>query len=456
MERSFPLPLALASVSGTILVMILCLAVLHTEPQIPLLLACMIAAGTALLHGCSPRIIGQGVVRSVRQSLQAICILVLIGTLIGVWILAGTVPAMVYYGLKLISPRLFLSSAMLVCAVISMVLGSWGTAGTVGLAFMGMAQTMGIPLPLAAGAVISGSYVGDKLSPLADTTNLAAAVAKVDVMESIRNIFRVAAPMFLLCLLLYGVLGWQYGGQDAAASSGQIQEVGSTLCSIFRMTPLNFLPLLILLICMLIRVPAIPSLLVGILSGAVYGIAAQHADVALILRCALSGYVSHSDSDMVDQLLSVGGAWSMLYTISIVLLAMSFGGIMEQTGQMDTLVRPVLGKIRGYAPLMTATALTSFATNILLPDQYIAIALPGQMYAPAFDNQGFHRKDLAMSIGVGGALTSALVPWNTCGIFMSGILGVNTLHYLPFAIYNYGMVLAVIVYAFFLQNRKKQ
>lgn len=453
MKRSFPLSLALVSLGGTVAVMILCLAVLHTEPQIPLLLACLMATAVAMLRGCRLRDVGAGVIRSVKQSLQAIMILLLIGAVIGVWIAAGTVPAMVYYGLRLISPRLFPASAMLVCALISMVLGSWGTAGTVGLAFMGMAQTMGIPLPLAAGAVISGSYVGDKLSPLADTTNLAAAVAEVDVMDSIRNICRVAAPTFALCLLVYGALGL-WGGSGGADATDQIREVGNTLARLFRMTPLNFLPLAVLLICMLCRLPAIPSLAAGLLSGAVYAAAAQRADLPELGRCVFTGFVSRSGSDLVDRLLTAGGVLSMLYTISIILLAMAFGGIMEQTGQMQVLTAPLLRRAGSFPALMILTTLSAVCTNVLLPDQYIAIALPGRMYAAAFDAKGFRHRDLAMAIGVGGALTSALVPWNTCGIFMSGILGVGTLGYLPFAFYNYGMVLAVAVYALLKRNKQ--
>lgn len=452
MKRDFPLSLALCSLGLTVVLMIVCLAIFHTVPQIPLLFGCAVAAGVGLIRGCKPRDIATGVIQSIRRSLEAICILLLIGALIGVWIAAGVVPAMVYYGLQIISPRWFLVGAMFVCAMISMVLGSWGTAGTVGLAFMGMAHAMGVPLPLTAGAVISGSYVGDKLSPLADTTNLAAAVAEEKIFTCIRHIFKISAPLFLLSLGIYGLLGLQYDGE--AVQAGQLADIIRVLEDSFRIEPLCLLPLLILLVCMLIRIPAIPSLAAGILSGGIYGLLAQHRSVSDLLRCVLRGYVSHSDNTIVDELLSAGGIMSMWYTVSIVLLAMSLGGIMEQTGQMDALVSPLLKRARGFAPLMTATVLTSVCTNILLPDQYIAITLPGRMYASAFDQRGFRRKDLALSIGVGGALTSALVPWNTCGTFMAGILGVSTLHYLPFAFYNWAMPLAVVVYAVFHQKRK--
>ena len=454
MKKTVPFPLALASIVCTIVIMILCLAVLHTGPQLPLLIGCAIAAGFALWGGCSFRQIGSGVIRSVRQSLQAICILLLIGALIGVWIAAGVVPAMVYYGLQLISPRLFLPGAMLVCAVLSMFLGSWGTAGTVGLAFMGMAHAMGIPLPLTAGAVISGSYVGDKLSPLADTTNLAAAVAQVDIFTAIRHIFKVSAPVFLICLGVYGAVGWHYGG--TTTDSQQLTDICQTLSHAFHLSLLNLLPLLILLVCMLVRIPAIPSLAAGIVSGIIYGAVSQNTSVWALVRCTVTGFISQTHTDVVDELLSAGGILSMLYTISIILLAMSFGGIMEHTGQMEVLMRPLMKRTKGYASLMSATVATCICTNVMLPDQYIAIALPGQMYAGAFDTQDIPRKELALCIGTGGALTSALVPWNTCGTFMAGILGVGTLSYLPFTFYNILMPIAVALYAVFRQKKTKQ
>ena len=455
MERRFPFSLALASLGCTTAVMFFCLAVWHMEPQIPLLLGCVIASIAALIGGYGWRDIGTGIVRSVRQALEAICLLLLIGALIGVWIAAGVVPAMIRYGLGLISPRLFLASAMLVCAILSMVLGSWGTAGTVGLAFMGIAHALGIPAPLAAGAVISGSYVGDKLSPLADTTNLAAAVAEVNIFESIRNICKVSLPTLVLCLGVYAVVGWQYGGDGAAVSTGQMEAVSQTLVQTFRITPLNFLPLLILLVCILVKIPPIPSLLIGMGSGAVYGVIVQRAAIGDILRCVWAGYRGHTGVAAVDELLSAGGMWSMAGTITIIVLAMSFGGIMEHTGQMASLMAPLIRRTHGFLGLMTATVFTGVCTNILLPDQYIAITLPGKMYAAAYDEHHIPRKDLALGIGISGALTSALVPWNTCGVFMSGVLGVSTAHYLPFAFYNYAMVIAAVVYAAIHQARQK-
>ena len=455
MAKKIPFSPALIGLICTAAVMFFCLVILKTEPQIPLFVGCIIASVIALLHRYPFKDICRGMWQGIRQSLGAIVILLLIGILIGVWIAAGVVPAMVYYGLKLISPRLFLASTMLVCALISMALGSWGTAGTVGLAFMGIAQTMGIPLPLTAGAVISGAYVGDKLSPMADSTNLASAVAEVNIFDNIRNIFKVAMPMLLLCLGIYTVLGWQYGDNITAESLSNIGQVCDTLSQTFRLNFFTFLPLIVLLVCILVKIPAIPSIAAAIVAGGIYGAVVQHAPLKTLLVCAYSGYVGGTSLPMVNDLLTAGGLRSMFYSVSIVILAMAFGGVMEHTGQMEVLVSPIVTRVRGFVGLMSATVLTCVGVNIILPDQYIAIALPGRMYASSFDRQGMSRKDLALGIGVGGALTSALVPWNTCGIFMSGVLGVETLRYLPFAFYNYGMLFAAVIYAAIRQKRRK-
>ena len=452
MVKKIPFWAALLGLILTAGIMFVCLVVWHSEPQIPLLLGCGVATAIALLYGWKWEDICRGMVDSISRSLEAVLILLLIGVLVGVWIAAGTVPAMVVYGLRLISPRLFLASAMLVCALLSMALGSWGTAGTVGIAFMGMARAMGVPLPMAAGAVISGAYVGDKLSPLADSTVLAAAMAEIDVFASIRNIAKAALPTFALCLGAYGLLGWRYGGGAAADSAAAMSD---TLQSAFRLGLPAFLPLLVLLACILCKIPAIPSLFLGCVAGGVYAVAVQGASAAEVMGCAFGGYVGQTGVAMVDQLLTAGGLASMLYSVSIVVLAMAFGGVMEKTGQMEVLLSPVVRRLRGFVPLMACTVATCAAVNVVLPDQYIGIALPGRMYAAAFDRAGMERRDLSLAIGVGGALTSALVPWNTCGIYMAGVLGVATAEYLPYTFYNLAMVVAAIVYAALRQARRK-
>ena len=455
-QKPISFSFALTGLIATAAGMFLALVVLDLSPRLPLFLGSLIAAGIALYHGYRIKDVVEGMWQGIHRSLEAIVILLLIGILMGVWLMAGVVPAMVYYGLKLISPRLFLASTMLVCAIISMALGSWGTAGTVGLAFMGMAQAMNIPLPLTAGAVISGSYVGDKLSPMADSTNLASAVAEVNIFDNIRNIFKVAFPMLLLCLGLYAAVGWKYGSHITPDALGNVAAVQDALFQNFHLNGWSFLPLLILLLCILCKLPAIPAIAVAAVTGGIYGMIAQKVTAVDIFHSALLGYVGQSGMPLVDELLTAGGLSSMLYSVSIVILAMAYGGVMEKTGQMEILVSPIMKKIHNEVGLMVATIATCIGVNIILPDQYIAIALPGRLYAAEFDKQGLNRKDLALGIGVGGALTSALVPWNTCGIFMSTVLNVKTFSYLPFAFYNCIMPFAAVLYAVIQKKRQQK
>lgn len=298
--------------------------------------------------------------------------------------------------------------------------------------------------------------MGDKLSPMADSTNLASAVAEINIFDNIRNIFKVAFPMLVITLGIYAVIGWQYGNQMTDSSLKQISTVLTSLSQQFCLNIGSFLPLLILLVCIVLKIPAIPSIFIGIVSGGAYGILAQGANLQNILDSAYGGYVSHTGISMMDELLTAGGLTSMFYSVSIVILAMAFGGIMEKTGQMEVLIAPVIRHTKSFISLMAATVTTCICVNVVLPDQYIAIALPGRMYAAQFDKHGMERRDLALAIGVGGAMTSALVPWNTCGIFMHSVLSVSPAQYLPFAFYNIGMICASIVYAALRQQKQKK
>ncbi len=433
-------------------VVVLCTVIFFTvvlydaSPHIPMLIGCALASVVALRAGYRWEEIQQGMVEGVIQALEAMMILMLVGVLIGVWIEAGVVPSMIYYGLKLLSPRFFLVTAMLICSFISMVVGSWGTAGTIGLAFMGIAHAMGIPLGLAAGAIISGSYVGDKLSPLSDTTNLASAVTGVNVFDNVRRMFPVAGSVYLLAAGIFLCIGLQY--QDHSGETlRSIDTLTGQLADQFWISPLGFLPLIILLACILLRLPSVPSIFIGILSAAVLGVLVQDTSVQQMMFASFSGHVSETGNEMLDQLLTAGGMESMMYSVSMILTAMMFGGIMEKTGQMSVLMAPLMKRIRSARSLIFVTLITCFSVNLILPEQYISIALPGRMYTEEYRRMGVDQRDLTVALGAGGAATSVLVPWNTCGVFMSGVLGVGSFAYLPFAFFNLLMPLAAVVYA---------
>ena len=417
-----------------IITMSYCLIVLKTQPHIPMLLGCVIAAAGALLGGSAWETVEQGMVKGISQSLVSVILLLLIGVLIGVWIEAGVVPAMVYYGLHLLSPRFFLPSTMVICAAVSMVLGSWGTAGTIGLAFMGLAGIMGIPGAVAAGAVISGAYMGDKISPFSDSTNLASSVTGVDVFRNVKHMLPVSGTAFIVSGLLFTVIGQKYafsmGGMEV------VEELSGELTRMFSISPANFIPLALLLICILFHMPSIPGISIGILSAAVFGFAVQHSRLQDLSHAAYYGYLCKSGNTVLGGLLTAGGIESMMESISLIICAMMFGGMMEETGLMQAFMRPLISRLRGKGSMIAVTVLSCMTVNICLPEQYVAIALPGRMFCQGYDERKIDRIELARALGAGGAAFSPVIPWNTCGVFMAGVLGVPTLSYMRFAYLN--------------------
>lgn len=425
------------------------------EPQIPLIFGCIIAGIVSMWAGWSWEDVLDGMIFGITQSIEAILILFSIGILIGVWICGGVVPTMIYYGIKILSPKIFLPATLLICSAVSLAVGSWGAAGTVGIAFMGIGQALGIPPAMVAGAVVSGAYVGDKISPLTDGTNLAAAVTRTDVFTVAKKMIVVALGVYAVILVAYFLLGFGYADADASAITANTKLVLDGLKNSFRITPFALLPLVIMLLCIILKVPAIPSIMAGIVSGMLQAFLLQGTSFRGILANAYSSVFSKTGVAMLDELLTVGGFESMLYTVSIIILAMALGGIMQYTGQMNALIFPFVRRVRSTTGMTALTTVTCVAANVLLPDQYLSISAPGQMYLEEYEKRGIDTVLLANTLGSGGAVTSALVPWNTCGAYMSTMLGVATFTYLPFAFFNILMPFAMIIYSFFLSKKKK-
>ena len=421
------------------------IVLLDSGPQIPLILGCLVAGLVSVYLGYSWDEILEGMLKGIEDSLEAILILMLIGMLAGSWITAGTVPSMIWYGLRLVTPQMFLPATMFICLLIAFAIGSWGTVGTMGLAFMGMGLALNIPAPLTAGAVISGAYMGEVISPLSDATNLAAGVTGEDAFAIVKRILPLALAAGAGAIILYAVFGLRCGSGNAEAVK---QGIGSMLTGIrsqFVISPLALLPLVIILICIIIKLPAIPSMLFGALAGMVFAGILQGESAKNIFLYAMEGYISRSGNETLDTLLSAGGLKGMLESVSVVLIAMAFGGIMKKTGQMEVLVRPLVRFAHGQGGMIMLTVCTCVGMNAVLPDQYLGISMPGQMYADEYDRRGISRVKLAAVLLGGGAVTSPLIPWNTCGIYCRAVLGVQPGVYAPFAFY--GMLLPVITIA---------
>jgi NhaC family Na+:H+ antiporter len=417
-------------------------------------IALVLAAGVGILigtaHGHAWRDIEKGIVHGISLALGAILILLTVGALIGSWILSGTVPTMIYYGLMLLSPSIFLPSACLLCCFVSLATGSsWTTAGTVGVALIGIALAQGINPGLAAGAIVSGAYFGDKMSPLSDTTNLAPAVAGTELFTHIRHMVWTTTPSIVLALIFYAVLGLTV---TPPQDTTQVNAILAALSGTFVLGPHLLIPVGLVLAMVVKKMPAFPALLIGALVGCIFAVVFQPAVVAsyanspevpgwvaLVKGAWMSlfdGFKLESPNAALNDLLSRGGMANMLNTVWLILMAMTFGAVMEATGMLQQIAAGILSMVRGTGSLITATLVTTFGMNIVASDQYMAIVLPGRMFRAEYARRGLHPKNLSRALEDAGTLTSPLVPWNTCGAFMATTLGVATFAYAPYAFFN--------------------
>lgn len=402
-----------------------------TSAQLPLIFGCAVAGLIALWLGYSWQDIVASMEASIAQAMEATLILLLIGVLIAAWVCAGTVPAIIYYGLRLLNARTFALSAMLVSALISLVSGSWGAVGTVGTAFMGIGQALGVSPAMTAGAILSGAYAAEMISPLSGAANLAAAMTGQGILPLCKRTLLCSAPAIVIAALLYGLTG-----RGAGDASSQVAPLLAALESGYRMSPLCLLPFGAVMLCILCRIPAMPSILAGAAAGIVQAVVMQGARLSDVLTACAAGCSPATGYGPLDTLLSTGGLTQMADPVIMVVLAMAYGGLMQSTGQMGALVEPVLRRLRSAAGLFGFTEALCVVANVLLPDQYLSITVPSQLCAQVYDRQGVDRLDLACAVAGSGIMTSPLVPWNTCGIYVTSVLGVQALSYLPYAWLN--------------------
>ena len=417
------------------------------DPHIPLILAAAVASIVGLFLGNSWKEIENGIVEGISVGMKAILILCVIGVMIGTWIASGIVPIMIYYGLQILHPSIFLVAGCLICCVVSVATGSsWTTVGTVGIALVGIAEGLGVPLPMAAGAIISGSYFGDKMSPLSDSTNLAPAVAGAELFEHIRHMLFTTVPALAIALLLYGILGWRGFAGEASAES--MDAILSVLNTAFDLNPLLLLPPLLIVIVVVGRIPALPSLLVAALLGGVLAVGFQNVSLKEILDIAQWGYTSATGNATVDELLHRGGLDSMMYTVSLILCALTFGGVMERCGFLAAIAVAILRLARSTGSLVAATVGTCMGMNVAAADQYLSIIVPGRMYREDYERKGLHAKNLSRTLEDAGTLSSPLIYWNSCGMYMKETLMVSPLAYFPYCFLNLFTPLIAIALAY--------
>ena len=429
--------------------------------QIALILAASVAGVIAIRLGFDWEAISRKIVATIGSAMPSILILFLIGSLAGTWMISGVVPTMIYYGLNIINPKLFLVTALLVGSIVSMATGSsWSTVATIGVALLGIGKALGMNEAIVAGAIISGAYFGDKMSPMSDTTNLAPAMAGTDLFTHIRYMVYTTTPTYIITLLISLVIGLRY---DFSGAVINVESVQTAISGTFNTNPLLFLVPLLLFGIILLKVPPIPALLAGTLLGGIFGVIFQPEVIKTVagitndytkaayisVMQAMFGDISLTTSDpKITELMSTSGMRGMLDTIWLIISAMVFGGIMESAGLLKRITQPIIHYAKTTGSLVTSTVVTCLFFNVTASDQYLAIVVPGRMFRKTYQDKGYAPELLSRTPEDCGTVTSVLVPWNTCGATQSRVLGVETWAYAPYAFFNIISPLMTILFAY--------
>lgn len=432
------------------LILIICMlvgSIVYSVPaQLSLIIGIAFTAIIGKIHGYSYEEIEKSMIETNRMGMQANFIMLIVGCLIGSWILGGVVPGMIYYGLKLFTPSAFLIVLPIMCAIISVSTGSaWTTAGTMGTAAMGIGIGMGIPAPLVAGAVVTGASFGDKLSPLSDSTNLAAATAEAGLFAHVRHMLKTTVPAFIIALIIYAIIGSHLSTTNIDIEA--IQSITSTLEQNFKISPIVFIPPMIIILVIFLKIPPVPGMLVGTLAGigmCLY----QGASIQSIVTALYEGPTIETGNLIVDKLLNRGGMLFMMETISLVICALAFGGAIKAIGCVDTIIETILKHMKSRGSIVTSNVMMCIFCNFAAADQYMSIVIPGQMYKKVYKKLNLAPENLSRTLEDSGTLTSGLVPWSTCGAVYFATLGISAFEYAPYHILGIVNPLIAILYAY--------
>ena len=435
--------------------------------QLALLFAAATASFVGVKYGSSWKTILNGASKSISSTTPALIILLLIGSLAGTWLLSGIIPAMIYYGLQILNPKIFLFATAIITAIVSLATGSsWSTIATIGIALLGIGQALGLPVGLTGGAIISGAYFGDKMSPLSDTTNLAPAMAGTDLFTHIRYMMYTTIPSFTITLIIFLVIGFSYTTSEAQ----DINVLLSAISNSFNISGWLFLVPVLVIVLIIKKTPAIPALLAGTILGGIFAVIFQPEVVMSITNAETLNFSSAymavinamgsdiaitTDNEMINNLLSTSGMAGMLNTIWLIICAMAFSGAMEAAGLLRRVAEPIIQYAESTGSLIATTVGTCVFFNITASDQYLSIVVPGRMFADTYKEKGLAPENLSRTLEDSGTVTSVLVPWNTCGATQSAVLGVATFAYLPFCFFNIISPLMTIAYGYFGIKIKK-
>lgn len=429
--------------------------------QFILLMGGAVAAIVGIFNKVSYKRMIAEVAENVKSTTGALLILLMVGALSGTWLVSGIIPAMIYYGLQILNPTIFLAASVIICAIISIATGSsWTTAATVGIALIGIGDALGISLGMTAGAVLSGAYFGDKMSPLSDTTNLAPAMAGGDLFSHIRYMTYTTVPTIVVTLIVFIILGFTIDTSGVADTSSLLENIGST----FNINGWLFIVPLVVIGLIVKKAPPLMALLIGTLLGGVFALIFQPDIVANIgggtalnfesgykgiLNAITVDTAIATDDPALNDLFSSGGMSGMLGTIWLIVCAMVFGGIMDGIGALERITESLLKLAKTTFGLFASTVGSCLALNVTASDQYLAIVVPGKMFAKAYEERGLAPENLSRSLEDSGTVTSVLVPWNTCGAYHSGVLGVGVGEYAVYAIFNWLSPFMTLLFAAF-------
>ncbi|MBT3611641.1 MAG: Na+/H+ antiporter NhaC [Flavobacteriales bacterium] len=447
--------------------------VLDGANQLALLLSGSLAAIIGVYYGSKWDHIMEGIGESIKSIVPAIIMLLLIGSLAGTWLISGVIPTMIYYGLQIINPKIFLFATAIITAIVSIATGSsWSTIATIGIALLGIGTAIGLPLGLIGGAIISGAYFGDKMSPLSDTTNMAAAISGVDLFDHIKYMMYTTIPSFIISLILFLCIGFYF---TSDISSMQIDEALDIIADKFTITLWLLLVPTAVIFMVIKKISAIPALFFGTLLGGIFAILFQ-PDIVIEVSgsqlTSISSYYKGVINSMIgdvnftninasindvfniagknrSDLLKSGGMYGMLSTILLMFCAMIFSGSVESTGLLSRITEPIVKYAQNTGSLIATTACTCIFFNITTSDQYMSIVVPGRMFADTYKEKGLAPENLSRTLEDSGTVTSVLIPWNSCGATQSAVLGVGVLAYLPFCFFNLISPLMTIAYGYF-------
>jgi len=421
--------------------------VYQIRPQVLLVAAAFLTGCLGFFLHFSWKEMEKGIVDGIHKAMPAILIMLCVGVLIGSWIASGTIPMVIYYGLKLISPKFFLVTACFVCSLTSLATGtSWGTIGTLGVAFMGIAMGLGMPLGPAAGAIVAGAYFGDKLSPFSDVTNLAPVAAGSNLFDHIKHMMWSATPAWLIGLLVYFLVGLRYS--NVLVETERMTLITQTLKENFHFNILLLLPMAIVFYFAATKKPTIPGMLLSSVVASALAVIFQNASIPEIATAVNTGYQASTGVEQVDNLISRGGMMSMMETQLVAFTAFSFGGIMQATGLLSVILDRVMRFANRVSSIVLTTISASIVTAMVTGSSYLSMIIPAELLAPVYKKHDLAAKNLSRIIEESGAIIVPLIPWSMAGVYITGTIGVPTLSYLPWAIMNYVSVLILAIFGF--------